>query len=214
MTKLPVLYSFRRCPYAMRARLALKASGILVELREVVLANIPEEMLNCSPKATVPVLVLPDGRVIDESLDIMHWALSVADPLNWLSDNKAEFAQITHLIKENDEDFKTHLDHYKYAVRFPDHPMEYFRGQGEVYLQTLECRLNEHTYLVADRVSLADIAIFPFIRQFAHVDKEWFYASRYQKLQHWLDTMLASPLFEASMKKYKPWESSAPVVVF
>lgn len=214
MSKLPILYSFRRCPYAMRARLALKVSGITVELREVVLAKIPQKMVACSPKATVPVLVLPDGRVIDESLDIMQWALFIDDPENWLADDGEISARTASLIKTNDNEFKEYLDHYKYAVHFPEHSMEYYRSQGEEFLQDLELQLKAHDFLLADRVTLADMAIFPFIRQFAHVDKDWFYASSYQKLQQWLDTLLASPLVAAVMTKYKPWQKGAPVVVF
>lgn len=214
MSKLPKLYSFRRCPYAMRARLALKASGVSVELREVVLANIPQEMLACSPKATVPVLVLADGKVIDESLDIMYWALRSNDPQHWLSDKRVVSADTELLIRTNDEEFKQHLDHYKYAARFPQKPMEFYRSQAEEFLQDLECRLKAQAFLLADGMTLADMAIFPFIRQFAHVDKEWFYANPYPKLQQWLDTMLGLPLFDAVMKKYKPWERDAPVVVF
>lgn len=213
MSKPPILYSFRRCPYAIRARLALKVSGIAVELREVVLANIPQEMLICSPKATVPVLVLADGSVIDESLDIMYWALMINDPQHWLSAEEGVHERTASLIKTNDEEFKQHLDHYKYATRFPQQPMEYYRSQAEGFLQDLELRLKEQAFLFADEVTLADMAIFPFIRQFAHVDKKWFYASPYQKLQQWMDTMLALPLFDVVMKKYKPWERGAPVVV-
>lgn len=198
----------------MRARLALKVSGITVELREVVLAKIPQKMVACSPKATVPVLVLPDGRVIDESLDIMQWALFIDDPENWLADDGEISARTASLIKTNDNEFKEYLDHYKYAVHFPEHSMEYYRSQGEEFLQDLELQLKAHDFLLADRVTLADMAIFPFIRQFAHVDKDWFYANPYQKLQQWMDTMSASPLFDAVMKKHKLWESGASIVVF
>lgn len=211
---LPVLYSFRRCPYAMRARMAVKAANIEVELREVVLADKPAELLACSPKATVPVMVLPDGKVLEESLDIMHWALSIADPHHWLPTNESLITQTEQLISANDGEFKPHLDRYKYAERFPEQPMEYHRAQGEDFLQALESLLQKHAYLVADAPTLADIAIFPFVRQFAHVDRDWFYQTAYTRLQYWLDTMLASRLFEAIMKKYKAWESGAAVVVF
>jgi len=203
----PILYSFRRCPYAIRARLAIKVSNIQIELREVLLANKPKEMLACSTKATVPVLVLADGQVIDESWDIMLWALSQNDPKNWLPDDSIKLNEINHLIKINDSDFKQHLDHYKYADRFPQQPMQYYRQQGEVFLQQLETKLENTRYLIGDTISLADMALFPFIRQFAHVDKIWFYQTNYKKLQAWLDDLLGSTLFSAVMEKYPAWQT-------
>lgn len=201
----PILYSFRRCPYAMRARLAIKASKNNVELREVALRNKPSEMIKSSPKATVPVLVLPGDKVIDESLDIMLWALQENDPQNWL-DEKYLSNKIQALIYENDTTFKQWLDKYKYHDRYPEHPMEYYRDQSECFLHKLNNLLEKNKYLQGENIKLSDIAIFPFIRQFAHTDKDWFYSTKYYQLQKWLNNFLESALFEDIMKKYKPWQ--------
>lgn len=206
MYSLPVLYSFRRCPYAIRARLAIKQSGIPVELREVELKNKPQEMLMSSAKGTVPVLVLPDSTVIDESYDIMLWALSQHDPDNWLPGSVDMTEETNKLIELNDTDFKKHLDHYKYADRFPGQSMEDYRQKGEVFLQQLESRLNQTEYLLDNHITLLDMAVLPFIRQFALVDKSWFEQSPYVKCQSWLDKGLNSYLFHSVMKKYSPWQ--------
>lgn len=204
--QLPILYTFRRCPYAMRARLAIAVSEIQVEMREVVLSNKPKELLECSAKATVPVLQLTDKTVIDESFDIMLWALNQYDPENWLSKDILNENETNRLINFNDNEFKQHLDKYKYASRFPEEKMESYREQGEIFLILLEDKLNKIKYLISDSVSLADIAIFPFVRQFAYVDIEWFEKSKYKKLQAWLNYLLESKLFEQVMKKYPRWE--------
>lgn len=196
--KLPVLYSYRRCPYAMRARMALKYAEIVVEIREIELKNKPVEMLRVSPKGTVPVLVLPNGRVIEQSLDIMRWALQQRDTASWLVDDGVMTQQ---LISENDGSFKQVLDQYKYAVRFPEQPTEAYRAQGELFLQKLELLLNQHQYLLNDQVSLADIAIFPFIRQFTAVDSVWFESTTYFKLKAWLKFLIESALFVSVMEK-------------
>ena len=202
---LPILYSFRRCPYAIRARLALKQCDIKVEHREVVLADKPAEMLAASPKGTVPVLILPDGIVIDESLNIIYWALSNNDSENWLPEN-GDLLQITNeLITNNDKIFKEHLDHYKYAIRFPEFTAEHYRRQGEEFLQRLDGLLADSSYLLTNQITLADIAIFPFIRQFAFVDIDWFYNSQYTQLKSWLSGMLDMELFKDVMKKYPQW---------
>jgi glutathione S-transferase len=173
--KYPILYSFRRCPYAMRARLALAASGIKTELREVVLKDKPAELLAVSPKATVPVLQTETGRVIDESIDIMRWALDKRDPLNWYQTlDRRQQIQCDELIANNDGDFKYYLDRYKYADRYPEHPESYYREQGEKTLQNLESLLKENGCLLTEKWTLADIALLPFVRQFALVDKDWF----------------------------------------
>jgi len=195
------LYSFRRCPYAMRARLALRYSGVAVDIVEVSLKAKPAEMLALSAKGTVPVLSV-DGRVIDESLDIMHWALAQHDPQDWLlKDEPSGARQIAALIEENDQVFKVHLNRYKYAERYPEQPMEFYRGEGEVFLRKLEELLAGRDYLLADHPSLADAALLPFIRQFAHVDREWFAQTPYRRLQDWLQRWLASELFASIMKK-------------
>jgi len=168
---LPILYSYRRCPYAMRARMALHYAQVQVEIREISFGNKPKHMLEVSPKGTVPVLVLTDGQVIDESLDVMRWALAQRDSEDWLLQKNPELqANAFALIAENDGAFKQALDHYKYAVRFPENPPEFYRTQGEAFLQKLELSLDQNHYLLGQHQSIADIAIFPFIRQFSSVD--------------------------------------------
>jgi len=211
---LPILYSFRRCPYAMRARLALYASGTAVELREVELGDKPASMLAVSPKGSVPVLVLPDGHVIDESWEIMLWALHRHDPYSWLGKNDAHVDPATSLIIENDTSFKGNLDRYKYPERYPDHPQIHFRTQAERFMRDLEDRLLETAYLLGDSVSIADAGIFPFIRQFAGVDEDWFAHAPYPSLRRWLKNLSGSGLFAAIMKKYPPWQPGAiPVIM-
>lgn len=202
----PILYSFRRCPYAMRARLALHASGVTFEVREVSLRNKPESMLIASPKGSVPVLVLPDGQVIDESWDIMQWALRQHDPEDWLGKNSVYLAAATLLLNENDSIFKASLDRYKYFERYPEHPQIFYRVQGELFLQQLEHRLHATNYLLSDSLSIADAVILPFIRQFAEVDPDWFAQSPYPALQRWLEDFLQSNKFQAVMKKYPVWQ--------
>jgi glutathione S-transferase len=211
----PVLYSFRRCPYAMRARMALLYSGVRVELREVVLRAMPPALLACSPKGTVPVLVLPNGDVIDESLDIMHRALAINDPQRWLpADRPALLEANGRLIGENDHVFKQHLDHYKYAERYPQQPRSVYRARGEVFLQKLEQRLAQSAWLTNASMGVADVAIFPFIRQFAFVDKPWFDSRPLPRLQAWLAGMLDSALFSRVMQKYPPWKEGDAMTVF
>ena len=212
---LPVLYSFRRCPYAMRARMVLKYSGIAVHLREVVLRDKPWALLECSAKGTVPVLVLPDGTVIDESRDIMQWALAINDPEQWLAGENTELCSlIQQLLDTNDGEFKNNLDRYKYADRYPEQTAGYYRTQGEQFLAILEHRLNSHQFLIGDKVSLADIGIFPFIRQFANVDSDWFEQSPYPQLQAWLAYFMHAELFISVMEKYPPWMGNSEPVVF
>ena len=196
----PILYSFRRCPYAMRARMALHYAGIDIEHREIDLKNKPSHMLKISPKGTVPVMQLTDGSVLEESLDIMHWALSQDDPDGWLGSNKESSYS---LIDENDGPFKQSLDRYKYSSRFPDEDCSDSRNQGEYFLEKLDSRLQQTKYLVSDSLTIADIAIFPFVRQFANVDKNWFYSLSLNHLQIWLTERLESPLFLDIMKKHK-----------
>lgn len=196
MNDLPILYSFRRCPYAIRARMALIYADICVEIQEVQLNNKPEHLLLISPKATVPVLQLTNGKVIAESLDIMRWALGYHDPEKWLRfGNDAEA-----LIKRNDGDFKYYLDRYKYADRYPDFSQDYYRQQAEVFLAELEARLVNSKYLCGHSLSIADVAIFPFIRQYAGVDRDGFERSIFQALTKWLDTLLSLELFTVAMK--------------
>jgi len=199
----------------MRARMALVYSGVVFELREIVLKNKPAEMLEASPKGTVPVLILPDGTVIDESLDVMKWALLKNDPDNWVMQTSPNVSNsLNALIQKNDHEFKEHLDRYKYADRFPEHPMAHYREQGENFLLELEGRLQSSPYLLGEQLTLADVAIMPFIRQFAHVDIDWFRKAPYKNLQVWLDTFLQSALFNGVMKKYSPWEAENKGVMF
>ena len=207
----PILYSFRRCPYAMRARMALRRASITVELREVSLGDKPQAMLELSAKGTVPVL-LANNLMLDESLDIMYWAMEQADPGQWLDADLQ--ARTESLIYENDGSFKTHLDQYKYWDRFPAQSQQYYRQQGETFLVKLEQLLRLNKYLLADRPTLADIAVFPFIRQFAFVDKHWFDNSGYSQLQRWLQEFLESPLFIQSMDKLLPWQPEDPPRLF
>ena len=227
--KYPVLYSFRRCPYAMRARMGLLYSGITVELREVVLKSKPKELLALSQKATVPVLQKVDGSVLDESLDILNWALSQQDPDGWQAHANEICAAMQALIFDNDFSFKKNLDGYKYADRGNKNVALECRTRGEVFLQRLEVMLTEplneallneehlikgRRCLFGDRISTADIAIFPFIRQFSKVDEVWFAAAPYPNLQHWLDVQINSELFLRVMKKYPAWSNADQAVLF
>ena len=206
---LPILYSFRRCPYAMRARLALQSSGQKVVLREIVLRDKAPEMLIASPKGTVPVLVDND-IVIEQSLDVMHWALKTSDPENWLSMPSEGSA----LIEQADGPFKTSLDHYKYASRYDDVDGEVAREAACEFLQKLNAKLDGQEYLFGDAPCLADMAILPFVRQFAHVDREWFWSQDWSHLISWLDRFLASERFASIMTKYPKWVSGDPVTEF
>ncbi len=209
---LPILYSFRRCPYAIRARLAIAQSGIAVEIREVVLRNKPQQLLAISPKGTVPVLLLENGKVLEESLDIMDWALFQKRHNNGLS-NAAQ-QDIGQLIEQNDNSFKYYLDRYKYADRFPEQTELYYRTKAEFFLQDLELRLSKHPFLCGTNPSLADMAIFPFIRQFANVNAEWFQSSPYKNLNSWLRKQLESALFISIMDKYPAWKAESKVFIF
>jgi glutathione S-transferase len=209
-----VLYSFRRCPYAIRARLALRVSQIELELREVALADKPPEMLEVSPKGTVPILIDSTGQVLEESLDIMHWALQQNDPMDWITSDQQIHADTQALIEKNDGFFKYYLDRYKYAVGYPEHPAEYYREHALDFLHQLDELLEQNGYLLSDQLTLVDIAIFPFIRQFAFVDKDWFDAASFSNLQRWLEGLLQSALFGSVMKKYPRWVPGTEPVSF
>lgn len=219
---LPILYSFRRCPYAMRARLALCYAQQAVELREIVLRAKPAEMLAISPKGTVPVLQLPDGQVIEQSLEVMQWALQQHDPLDWWPTHPDVQADIRAFIAENDGAFKAALDRYKYPNRYPEQnsgqsPEQaalLYRSQGEQFLAQLDARLTQQRYLCADQISLADVAIFPFVRQFAQVDRAWFDQADYPHVQAWLAEWLDSRLFAQVMQKFQVWQSGTLGTVF
>lgn len=211
----PVFYSFRRCPYAMRSRLALKYSGVQVELREVDLKDIPAELRVLVPdNPTVPVLQLPDGRVIDESWDVLLWAVRENDPDGWLGEEESNLAPAEQWIEMNDFSFKTDLDHYKYHERYPEQTQVEYREEAEAFIQDLEVQLQETRFLLGDRLSIADIGVLPFIRQFAFVDKDWFDQAPYPKVQAWLAEFLESDLFNAVMEKYPVWTVSDEPVIF
>ncbi|MGV8805643.1 MAG: glutathione S-transferase [Polaromonas sp.] len=218
---LPILYSFRRCPYAMRARLAIAISGQRCELREVVLKNKPPEMLAASPqatKATVPLLVLPGGQVIAQSLDIMLWALRQHDPQGWLAaDLPAQLA----LVAANDSDFKRDLDRYKYPNRHAAlHGGDEqgfalaHRSNASSWLMGLEARLSRHGWLFGPHASLADMAILPFVRQFAHTDADWFAAQPWAHLARWLAQWESGALLAQVMAKYPAWHAGLARVEF
>jgi len=241
---MPILYSFRRCPYAMRARLALLASGQPCELREVLLSKKPPELLVASPKGTVPVLVLPSGQVIEQSLEIMQWALKQADPLHWLPhaiqqvNDAAGLAagdvmgatQTAQLIARCDGPFKADLDRYKYPNRYALPDGLQHRAQGAEFLQALEAVLAKQPsispdfstlhspsappFLSGTHFGLTDAAIAPFVRQFAHTDPLWFAAQPWPALQRWLQTFEGSSLFAQAMVKVPTWAPGQPVIVF
>jgi glutathione S-transferase len=196
-----LLYSFRRCPYAIRARLAVAVSGQQVELVEVALRDKPESMLKLSPKGTVPVLLLDDGQVIDESIDVMHWALNLADPEGWLGPDDATRLAMKTLIDENDGEFKHHLDRTKYANRYDGVDPQQHRSEALVFLAKLDGMLSSGGGLFGERRLLADWAILPFVRQFANIDRPLFDREVGPKLCAWLDRGLGSELFVEVMRK-------------
>ena len=205
---LPVLYSFRRCPYAMRARLALHVSGAAYEHREVVLKNKPAHMLSLSPKGTVPVLWLRSAagdQVLEQSLDIMLWALRDQDPLGWLPASDAGIADVMALIAHNDGPFKRQLDRYKYPNRSGLASGLADRDEAALWLHTLDARLGAQPFLAGEHFGLADAAIAPFVRQYAHTDPAWFAAQPWGPLAAWLAAFEGSALFEAIMQKHAPW---------
>lgn len=201
----PILYSFRRCPYAMRARLALAVSGTRYEHREVRLSAKPVAMLSASPKGSVPVLELADGTVIEESLQIMRWALSIRDPEEWLARDDAA------LITINDGAFKRDLDRYKYHDRFGSDPVVH-RTRGLVFLREVDGRLAAAGQLCGSVRGLADAAIMPFVRQFAAIDRNWFDDQSLPRLKTWLTGHLASDIFEMIMLRVTPWSPGDPPV--
>jgi len=216
----PILYSFRRCPYAIRARMALYYSGVMCELREVVLKSKPVEMLAVSPKGTVPVLLISDDQsefeLIEESIDVIQWALDQNDPDHWLQQSCQDA-----LIAQCDDEFKHWLDRYKYADRYPDFSMSHYFDKACSFLQSLEHNLYENNdcegsvryFLNSNKMSVLDIAIFPFVRQFAFVDKKKFDALDLPKLQIWLECLLTSQVFLSVMQKYPMWVNGETQIV-
>jgi glutathione S-transferase len=210
----PVLYSFRRCPYAMRARLALLASGTVCELREVALAHKPTALLHASPKGTVPVLVPTDGKVLEQSLDIMLWALQRSDPTGWLPRSAQALDQALALISQCDGDFKHHLDRYKYPNRYALPDGLQHRALGSSYLSQLDHLLQTQGRLAGPAWGLADAAIAPFVRQWAHTDPPWFASQPWPALQPWLSAFENSAEFAKTMVKLPPWQPGALAVQF
>ena len=221
MSNLPILYSLRNCPYAMRARIAVFKSKQPIELRDIVLSNKPDEMILVSPKGTVPVLVLDQSvpTVIDESLDIMLWALKQSDPDDLLHNQQAnvdtnQLTDMLSLIATFDHEFKTNLEAYRCAKRYHEDNILECRYACETHLKIIEQRLTQHEFIISDKESLADIALLPFIRQFATVERQWYLQAPYPKLRQWLNRYLQSPMFSKVMFKYPLWLNSREVVVF
>lgn len=183
--------------------MALNYAGVELELREVILRDKPPSMLKASAKGTVPVMLLPDGTVIDESADVMRWALAQYDPDCWWNEHLT--AETNTLLEENDFIFKKYLDQYKYADRYPEQSQSFYRAGAEQFLRHLEQRLGLHHHLLDHRLTFADVAVFPFVRQFAFVDKTWFDQAPYPLLQSWLSSFLDSALFLNVMTKYPTW---------
>ena len=209
---LPILYSFRRCPYAMRARMAIHISGQKCELREVLLRDKPPSMLEYSAKGTVPVLILQDGKVIDESLDVIDWALNLNDPDDWQRSKNKE--KTKELIKINDGEFKYHLDRYKYSKRYDNEDPEFHRKKCLKFIESINNELNNSEYIFDDNISYADIVLLPFIRQFRIADIEWFDSLPYDNLKKWLSSFLNSSLLNSIMKKYDLWKEGDKSIVF
>ncbi len=199
----PILYSYRRCPYAMRARMALAYAGIPVEIREISLREKPLSMLAISPKGTVPVLQYED-LVLEQSLDIMKWALSQHDPDAWITDENS--AKAIALINANDGPFKKLLDQYKYPDKFPNTNVTDVLAEAlEEHLRPLNAQLSETKFVLGPKLSIADVAIFPFIRQFHMIDESFFGLNQLDALKRWLNGRIESKLFLSVMQKYPVW---------
>lgn len=211
----PILYSLQHCPYAMRARMALLMAKEDVLLRAIVTSDKPKEMLLVSAKGTVPVLILEDGSFIDESLEIMLWALKRNDPQGLLKvSDPLMLAAMLKLIDECDGGYRANLTAYKHAKRFHIDTEVHLRSKCEVYIQKLEDRLANQSYFFGESLSLADLAILPFIRQFANTDKKWFRDTHYEKLSKWLSKQMGSKLFSKAMRKYPLWNESHEEFLF
>ncbi len=213
MTTTPILYSFRRCPYAMRARIGLVEAGIKVELREIILRDKPAHMLEISPKATVPVLLLPEGKVIDESLDIMLWALLQNDPNNLLKPDDSIMQRLINQTNNNREShFKSHLDRYKYSSRYDDDQSQAVgleaRDQALIYIQKLNVLLSDSKFLLGNTPCVADYAIAPFIRQYANTNRDWWDQLPYPNIKNWLTNFIESKLFQTTFTKFPTWQTS------
>ena len=212
--RVPVLWSFRRCPYAMRARLAIASSGIMVELREILLRDKPDAFVAVSPKATVPVLVDIDGQVLEESRDVMMWALSQNDPEGWLDILNEDASRVAAFFDKLDGPFKMHLDRYKYASRYEALEAVHHRTEGAVMLAEFDRVLRSQSALSGSAAGLLDYASLPFVRQFRIADPIWFDAQDWPQLHRWLGDFLESPRFAAVMEKYSPWQQGETGIRF
>ena len=206
MLNTPILYGFRNCPYCIRVHMALKYAKLKIIFRDVELNDLPAEALAISSHATVPSLLISENEYLDESWDIVKWAAQQNDPDNWLGENHEYLNDAEMLVETNDYSFKEDLDHYKSADSHPEYPMEYYRQRGEEFLEELNDMLEKNHFLLAPHVTIADIAVFPFIREFAMVDKDWFDKAPYQKLQRWLDFILDTEWFREAIKKHETWQ--------
>lgn len=221
MNNLPIFWSFRRCPYAMRARLAVKSAGIEVELREILLRDKPDAFLAVSETATVPIVECLNGQVIEESRDIMFWALHQSgDPEGWLSGWEQDPAGLQAFLDQLDGPFKTNLDKYKYSSRFAEDKADaaalacFHRAEGAAFLQEIDARLSGQPFLNGGEAGLADYAALPFVRQFRIADILWFDEQDWPALHHWLQSFLTSQRFAAIMHKYTPWTPGDEAVLF
>ena len=204
--KHPILYTFRRCPYAMRARLAIKASGVIVEIREIEIKNKPEQLLCISPKATVPVLYISSQTIIQESLDIMKWVLKINDPLKLLKYEKLNKFEVHNILNILENDFKQNLDRYKYPSRFDNPNPQLYRDKNLKILNEFNNLLQNNKGIYSSHLSLLDYAIFPFVRQFRNVNSVWFDSLELRFLHSWLYELIDSEEFSAIMNKNQIWE--------
>ena len=213
--KYPILYTFRRCPYAMRARFAIRSSKIIVEVREIKLQEKPSEFLKSSPKGTVPVLITNSGEVLEESLDIIYWALNKNDPHKWLAKGKLEIQDIIKLLDDLENKFKPNLDKYKYPSRFSGVDKYLHRDKNLCFLKKLNSYLENNKSLNCEHLSLLDYAIFPFVRQFRNVDPDWFDKLNFIFLNKWINQIIDSKDFSSIMKKFKKWEpNDVPIYTY
>ena len=213
--KYPILYTFRRCPYAMRARFAIRSSKIIVEIREIKLQEKPLEFLKLSPKGTVPVLITNSGEVLEESMDIIYWALNKNDPHKWLAKGKLENQEIIKLLDDLENKFKPNLDKYKYPSRFSGVDQFFHRDKNLCFLKKLNRYLENNKSLNCEHLSLLDYTIFPFVRQFRNVDQDWFDKLNFIFLNKWINQIIDSKDFSSIMKKFKKWEpNDVPIYTF
>ena len=213
--KYPILYTFRRCPYAMRARFAIRSSQIIVEVREIKLQEKSAEFLKSSPKGTVPVLITNSGEVLEESFDIINWALNKNDPDKWLAKGKLENHEIIKLLDDLENKFKPNLDKYKYPSRFSGVDQFFHRDKNLCFLKKLNSYLENNKSLNCEHLSLLDYAIFPFVRQFRNVDQDWFDKLNFIFLNKWINQIIDSKDFSSIMKKFKKWEpNDVPIYTF